>query len=166
MTPETLIQMNDRDFEELACENLYTTAAWQGPFQHPTVIHRTLSALSMRLSFTDSFMDRVADDPEYPAMKWKAAEKFRAHLVATISNTERRLEFLPHSRRVERIWKKIVNEILDELEGSEMDWILDEFNLNEYFGETDGLNMSLREWLDVRRVKNPNRVPEREGDAA
>lgn len=161
MTPETLIQMNDRDFEELACKNLYDTSSWQGPFQKPQVIDRTLEALNLRLCAIEAFMDRVAEDPTYPAEKWEATEKFQAHLTAVIANTEKHLDHLARNRSrrsTERAWKRITHELCDNLVGTDAEWLLDDVNLNEYFGTMEGMSMTLREWVAARCEKQPSRA--------
>lgn len=153
-TVKELLEMSEEEFLEAACEDLTFTANWNGPFQTKEVIHRTLAALRNRASFTDSLLSKPIVE------RREATESFRRHVQSVIDNTKLRIGKMENSaRKYERIWKRIANDLCDELEESDRSWMLDEINLGDYFETTPGMKITLREWVEARREKDPSRVP-------
>ncbi len=152
-TTDELIAMGDDRFADAVVENLHHAGAYKGPFQHPDVRARTLLALIEKLWFTDSQIEKQAEDPTYSIERYEKTLAFRRHLLAVVDLTERRISFdVPARVREASAWKQVLHEVLDEIEGGPDDDILDEFDIP--FVE----DLSLRSWLDIRRVKDPSRV--------
>lgn len=166
-TVDELLAMDDEDFADAVTEDLVYAGRHSSPFQAPELARRTLTVLVERVWFIDAVLQRNADNAEYSAERWEKSLAFRRHLLSVIDVTERRIRWMEGGGvRETRKWKALLNELCDEIEGSSLDWLLDEFTIpfREWRsgGEVpDGPKMSLRMWLEVRRVKDPSRIPER-----
>lgn len=155
-TVEELLALDDRTFADEASEDLEYTAGHQSPFQDPLVIRRTLTALLEKVWFADQTLHKYADDASVTAERYEATARFRRFLLSVVDITERRLTWMDggHARQASA-WKKILHEVLDALDGGPEEWILDEFKIPFH-------NMTLKAWREIRRVKDPRRVPVKE----
>jgi hypothetical protein len=155
-----LLAMSDERFGAAATANLHATTRWKSPFQQPDIVQRTLHALVEKLWFTDSQIGKKAEDPTYPIEQYERTLSFRRHLLASIDLTERRAS---NGRQKEaQAWRALLHEVCDEIEGDDVfDEILDEFFI-PFAGERDGgPKITLRQWIEIRRIKEPSRVKEK-----
>lgn len=164
-TPEELLEMDDIDFAEAVTEDLQFTGAHDSPFQDPAIIRRTIGVLIDKIHFADGVLQRQADDASVSAERFDKTAGFRRHLIAVLDISETRLcwqeKRYSSATREARAWKKLLNLVCDELEDSKLDWILDEFTI-PMRDEGTAVSIDLRTWIDIRRAKDPQRVPEKE----
>jgi hypothetical protein len=134
---------------------------YKSPFQQDAVVRRTLLALIEKLHITDAHIARQAEDPTVSSERFESALSFRRHLIAAIEVSEKRASFLiPRVAREASAWKDTLHAVCDELFETEFDDVLDEFEIP--FAE----GMTLRQWREVRLVKDPSRHASREMVAA
>lgn len=155
-TVEELLAISDGDFRAEATEDLEYTGAHSSPFQDPQVIRRTLTSLIDSLWFVDASVRKQAVDPRVDATKYERTLAFRRHLLSVIDITERRAEWAagPTARQISA-WKQLLHDLLDALDGGPEEWVLDDLKI-----PFD--NLTLRAWREIRRVKDPRRVPAKE----
>ena len=157
-TVEELISQDDDEFAEAVTEDLLYTISRGSPFQDKLIVERTLDALLDRFEFVSETLRRKARDPLIAPENIESTQRFLYLLRHSINVTERRsLRLLPPRSREISAWKNVLNQVLDEIEGDEvLDRVLDEISLPFYsFQRT----MTLREWLTIRRDKDPSRMP-------
>lgn len=154
-TVESLDAMDDDDFTEAVTEDLSWTGSIRSPFQDPALIRRTLATLEQRAHFVEENLRKKAEDPNVSADNFARTASFRRHLLVVIETVERQLRW-QEAKPAREIsgWKALLNEVLDEIEGTELDDVLDEINAPY----ADGI--SLRTWIERRRAKDPSRIPE------
>ena len=155
ITVDELEALGESDFYEEVMEDLNFVRAAGSPFKDPRVVDRTHAALVDRLGFiTESIVRKreIGADPT-------AAIRLRRHVISVLYAIEKAIEWRKAGKTRElSAWKDTLNKVLDEIEGDEeFDDILDEYS-------TPFKGMSLRDWLEVRRVKDPSRIPEWEDD--
>ncbi|UOE45906.1 hypothetical protein [Agromyces larvae] len=152
-TVDELRAMPEEQFEKVVTDSLVETRNWNGSFQHPDVIHRTGAALVTALALTNIRIERRRTDPRFGPEDIDRIESFRAHLLAVVESTDRRIDHLSTSTsRTVRRWKDFAEELIEVVEDSHLAWALDE--IDNPFGDT------AREWIERRRIKEPSRKRE------
>lgn len=161
-TVEELLEMSAGEFKEAVTEDLNYTGETASAFQDKRVVGRTLDALRTALWNVDQSLERNKNNLEYSDDKWDSAAVFRRLVIFTLNVTQNRVENTAGTNaQIGRMWRSKLHAVLDEIEGSELDHLLDDMR-PPFTGE-----MTLREWLLVRRAKDPHRIPERhEGERA
>lgn len=164
-TVDQLTEMDDEAFNRAVTENLRANGRQKSPFQDPSVAERTYCALLEQLWTTDAVMKRYAEDPEISAEHFARTVSFRHHLLGVMEITERRITW--RSRNAGPAWRALLNDVLDEIEGGPDDALLDEMQI-PFPGRrgTKEESLTLRQWLEVRRVKDPSRIPVKDVVAA
>ncbi|MDF2990243.1 MAG: hypothetical protein K0S37_757 [Microbacterium sp.] len=161
LTVEQLRAMSDPVFYHAVTENLIVTKAYSSPFQDASIIERTEGALVNHLWRVDESLQKQAVDPDCTPERFARAQSFRRHLLATIDIVERRIAWLQGGNKNQLIsaWKEFAHDLADALEHSNLASDLDELMV-----PIGGL--TARQWLEVRRIKDPSRVPSRDEVAA
>ena len=156
-TVEELLALGEPDFIDEVTVDLTYTARADSPFQDERLRERTLDALTEHLWQTNARIQKRAEDPACTSEQFSSTLGFRKLLLYAIFQTERRIERSAHpNRRSVSLWKDELNTVADAIEGGPADHVLDEIQLPFPTG-----TMTLRDWLDIRRTKEPSRVPER-----
>ena len=163
---DDLLAMDDVRFGTEATADLRYTGRFKSNFQHKDVVDRTLHALLEKLWFVSDQIDKQREDPEVTPEHFQRTCAFRRHLLSVIDLTERRADRNYPGASTARAWRQVLNELCDELEGGPMDWLLDDFLIPLPSMGSDNGDMSLRTWVGIRRVKSPERIPNKEEVAA
>ena len=159
-TVDELEAMDDYEFGDAVTEDLEHTGHHLSAFQDRKVVGRTLTALLDKLWSTDATLRKHADDPNCSAEKWGKMKAFRRYLLSAIDITQRRMEWQQGpSARTLRAWRAILDELVGEIEETELDFLLDEMKI-----PFD--NLTLRQWKEIRDTKRMNMAPKREGEMA
>ena len=94
----------------------------------------------------------------------RSLDRHGKHLIATLDISETRLcwqeKRYSSATREARGWKRVLNEVLDQVEGTALEWILDEFTIPVRDAADTGID--LRTWVGIRRAKDPQRIPSKE----
>lgn len=162
-TVEQLLAMSDDTFHNAVTRDLKANGRSGSPFQDPQVIDRTYEALLEHLWTTDATMQRQAEDPKISAEHFARTRAFRRHILTVADLTDLRIRRRRSSAGESAAWRKLLNEVLDEIEGGPEDAILDDLSI-PFPGRrgTDEPALTLREWLETRRIKDPSRMPVKE----
>ena len=159
-----LLEMDDIPFADAVTEDLHFAGAHDSPFQDAAVIRRTIGVLVDKIHFVDATLQKQADDPGVSAERFDKTAGFRRHLIATLDISETRLcwqeKRYSSATREARGWKRVLNEVLDQVEGTALEWILDEFTIPVRDAADTGID--LRTWIGIRRAKDPQRIPSKD----
>ncbi|GAB2699377.1 hypothetical protein BKA24_001793 [Microbacterium marinum] len=148
-----LLQMDDVAYDDAVAQDVYATTAWQSPFMDSSLIHRTESSLVGRMGRVEASIRRLAEDPLCDAIRYGKARSFHRMLQIAVERTERRIAHeAGGGQGWIRAWKEFANRLADELENSDAAEALDEIVIP--IG-----NLTARQWLDSRRLKDPSRIP-------
>ena len=156
-TVESLLAMSEEDFASAVTDDLQETKRGDSPFQDRKVIHRTLTALGDHMWKTEAVLADQAEDVNCTPERFAGTVRFRRHLLSTIDSVERRLPWVLKNAGGDalRRWKNFANDLADALEESSESSALDELII-------PFASISARQWLEIRRVKDPSRVPVKE----
>lgn len=158
-TLEQITAMGDQAFADAATKNLHYTTVHSSPFLDHTVIDRTAHSLLERLWRVRRAIEMQAEDPSVPAEVYARTKRFYSILQASIDIVDRRMIWQDGhmTRRHLRQWKAVANDLVDALEGTSGDRALDEITIP--FPQGD---MTVREWITIRRAKDPDFFPRKE----
>lgn len=169
VTVESLLDLEDEEFVDAVTDDLQLAGGAHGPFQDGRVIDRTYAALIERLGFVNETLRHKAEDPKVTPIEYGGALKFRRHVLTVLDAVERQMTWQQgvNARYLSK-WKNLVNMLCDEIEGDDIfDEVLDDDDFRIPHGRGGGgPRLTLREWLEVRRIKDPSRVPAYRGEEA
>lgn len=162
-TVAELLAMSDKDFEAAVSEDLRQTSSWRSAFMDPQVIFRTEIALIQTLSRVEEAIHRQAEDPTYSAERYAKSLTFRRMVIMCIEILDRQVIRNGGSassvRKGLKFWRQVANELADVIEGTALDRHLDEIEVALAGGSRGDGAMTVRQWVAVRRLKDPSRVP-------
>jgi len=150
-TPEQLLALDEADFEDAASEDFYKTTSFRSPFMHPTVIERTWTVLNHALIRVDGDITRRAEDPDVTVEQYRRTVNYRAMVIRVLLMLEGHPNWPARVTKDSRHWRSIAHVLAEVIEGGRDDDALDDILA------VDG--MSVRAWLERRRIKDPSRVP-------
>lgn len=156
---DELIDMRDDDFQDAVTEDFDLTVGDESAFLHPDIIERTYHALNQALTRVDTTLVTKAEDPDVSAASYRASVMFRRRVLWALTVLEGHPNWPRKQDKSQRYWRAFANQLADAMEGTSLDHLLDEI-------EVPGLQMSTRQWVARRRVKDPKRVPAKELVAA
>lgn len=158
-TPEDLLAMSQSEFHEAVMNDLTETSSYRGPFQHPSVVERTMSTLVEWLWITNAKLAERAEDPTCPPAVYEGTQRFRNHLLAVIDNTDMRIGWIMGAKeRQVRKWKQVLFEVVDAIiQGWDDDDIL-ALKIPTYRSNDDDAEIyDLETWHEIRLAKQPDR---------
>ncbi|MGO2150822.1 MAG: hypothetical protein ACTH32_06430 [Microbacterium gubbeenense] len=167
-TVESLINLDTQSFTQVVTDDLSLVGNAHGPFQDAKVIDRTYGALVERLSFVNETLAHKAEDPNVTPIEYARTQRFRRHIIAVLNTVERQMTWQQgvKAKQLSR-WKDLLHKICDEIEGDEeFDDILDDADFQVPYGAGPGQGtfLSLRDWVAIRRIKDPSRVQQKHED--
>lgn len=154
-----LIEMRAEDFNDAATDDFDRTIGEGSAFLHPDIILRTYHALNLALTRVDTNLLTKAEDPNVTAASYRSSVMFRKRTLYALTVLEGHPNWPRQMDKGQRYWRAFAHQLADAIEGTAVDRLLDEIAV-------PGLDMTTRQWVARRRVKDPNRVPNKELVAA
>jgi hypothetical protein len=155
-TQGELEALDDAAYAEALTADVKYAKAHSSPFQSEALITRTENALVDALWQVDIHIQQQAEDPSCPPERYKRSQNFRLLILSAIDITERRRDYYSANKGAAnalRAWRAFAHELADIIEDGADAYELDEVEIP--FG-----GLTARQWLEVRRVKDPSRIRE------
>jgi hypothetical protein len=155
---ERLLTLDDEDFDDELTDDFYRTTSYRSPFLHPSVIERTWTHLNHALIRVDGQIRARAEDPNVTAEQYRRTVNYRAMVIRVLLMVEGHPNWPVGGSRSKRSegqhWRLVAHRLAEVIEGGPDDDALD--------AQVAVEQMTVRAWLERRRIKDPSRVPAKE----